>query len=1070
VAKDDPTKSVTIPVSVQGATSPTIYGIDVRNHVFLPGSKAQVVPYFYSGGSTATLDQGIGGAVSGTTYAVQPTSLTQYLLTLKITSQTSITQLSDWVAPGIAAFATADVALTSSTAFNQREPGNSLVIRPDGKIVIAGGGEIYPENYHYKEDSYLVAIPDERICDPSNGQLVSIKTGVVRANHAAVALGNGEVRYFGGTPRDAVRFDPSINRFGSGGSDVSYAEGLRNRYRGGLATQMLDGKVVVIGGTGAWMEWESPAHDWFYMNERTGPTKWVEIKNLSSGSIDYFQMIYPRSGGTAILLRDGRVFVAGGGGAFPNQDPSIVEEQPEILNLSTKTSTLTTGFKGFWDARNSVAISVVSGAALMTDGKVLIIEKPTTGGAWLGIWDPVTDSYIRVLKVPSPIENLCLKEPIGDGLFVIGSTTRVNPISLARESYVFFYDSVKNIVISSENLNVSSGQDLLSSIRWIGMTAQGDVLAGARYGSDNSEQLVRIRLSIPVLAFPSSASLPTGAILKLSAWSSKGEPISWSVLEGGAGGTISADGAYHAPSVPGIYHAVATTASGRAIISLKAVPVPPYVASIQADPPNGTGGSTITVRWDAQWADAMHLQMRDGNGSLLQDLDVTGTTMASIVVTPTTRSFAIVASNLSGTSEASVPFTQWEVYRVNINPGGTQNMIAGTGRSFTASVDGSPGTPGGVAWSSVPVGAVTSEGVFTAPAAAGTYSVTATSVFAPSKSTTNGIYVGFPPAIASFTANPVLVGPGMPVLFEWQASDATYQVISIPQDQYGAGGQSWNVTGLSQCTLYPTRTAMYTLSASNFFGGSSKDVQVVVSPVTAIAITPMKATAFTGSTMNFGSSITSAGNTAVTWSTDDPRGSLSSSGLSAAYTPGTTPGTYHVTVTSVLDPTRSATAEVTVIQPQVTLSITPSGSALVTGQSLSLGSSIQVTGGSDTRIIWSCSGGALLSKGPAAFYTAPLVPGAYTVTVTSVANPDLSATSTIQVSAPSSSTPTLMILPQAATIQPGQRLYLGVDYATTDPSLGLDWAATGGNLAPDGRNLYGHDHQSGRNLPHVPPH
>ncbi|WP_169720650.1 kelch repeat-containing protein [Geothrix fermentans] len=637
-------------------------------------------------------------------------------------------------------------------------------------------------------------------------------------------------------------------------------------------------------------------------------------------------------------------------------------------------------------------------------------------------------------------------EPIGDGIYPIGFIQRASIGSsfetpAFRGSYIVFYDSVKNAVVVSEDLKIPLGT------RWIGMTAQGDSLIELM--NNGAVEPWRVKLNLPVTTFPASFAIPLGEPFKLSCWTAKTEPITWSVLEGAVGGTVAQDGTYHAPTTAGIYHVVATTASGRSVSTVRVIPTPPIVNDLVLDKVSGQAGTVVNVTWNTQWADAIHLQMRDNSGTVLQDLDVMGVSTASMTATSATASFALVASNASGIEESRVSFTQWAVWNVSINPSGTQYMPAGTIRSFTASISGTQGTPSGVTWSSVPAGAITVEGIFTAPVAEGSYTVTATSLFDPTKSATSTVVVGIPATLASFTASPTVVPAGAPTTLSWQSTGATYQVLTTPPDQYGNGGQSWNVTSYSSFRLYPTKTTTYTLSVSNYYGGAAKDVQVIVSPITAIGITPTNAIVYTGIPLSFGSSITSTGSTAVTWSTDDPKGAISGIGLSATYTPGNTPGSFHVTVTSVLDPTRSATAVVTVIRPQVTLSITPLNTALMTGQSLSLGSSIQVTGSSDTSIVWSCSGGNILPKGAAAFYTAPLIPGLYTVTATSTANPDVSAITTIQVSAPSSSTPTLSILPQAATLQPGQRLFLGTAYATTDPSLGLDWAATGGNLAPD---------------------
>lgn len=450
----------------------------------------------------------------------------------------------------------------------------------------------------------------------------------------------------------------------------------------------------------------------------------------------------------------------------------------------------------------------------------------------------------------------------------------------------------------------------------------------------------------------------------------------------------------------------------------------------------------MTVHWDVVWADALHLQMRDSNGAVLQDLNVTGGTSATMAATSATASFAVVASNISGTVEGSAPFTQWNVYSVAINPSGTQLMRPGEQRNFTASVNAVPGTPNGVVWSSVPDGAITPEGLFTAPSVTGNGSITATSAFDPSKKTTISVVVGLPPTITSFMANPRVVASGMPTTLTWQSAGATYQAISTPPDPFGNGTQSWNVTYASSFIAYPTKTTTYTFSASNAFGDTTSNVQVVVSPVTAIAITPTKATVYTGSAITFGASITSTGSTAVTWSTDDPKGAISGSGLSATYTSGNTPGTYHVTVTSVLDPTRSATASVAVVMPEVTLSLSPVSPTLYVGQSIDFGVSIQVTGTNNTNLIWSSSGGSLANHGASATYIAPIIPGVYTVTVKSEADLSKTATATVTVIPVSV---TLSINPTTIGLYAGQAMTFGASINVQgSTNADVTWSASGG--------------------------
>ena len=71
--------------------------------------------------------------------------------------------------------------------------------------------------------------------------------------------------------------------------------------------------------------------------------------------------------------------------------------------------------------------------------------------------------------------------------------------------------------------------------------------------------------------------------------------ITWSVKEGPAGGTITAEGVYTAPSVPGTYHVVATSAADSTRVVEGAVAVgPERVLSLAVTPASASvvaGGS-----------------------------------------------------------------------------------------------------------------------------------------------------------------------------------------------------------------------------------------------------------------------------------------------------------------------------------------------------------------------------------------------------------------------------------------------------------------------------------------------
>ena len=82
-------------------------------------------------------------------------------------------------------------------------------------------------------------------------------------------------------------------------------------------------------------------------------------------------------------------------------------------------------------------------------------------------------------------------------------------------------------------------------------------------------------------------------------------------------------------------------------------------------------------------------------------------------------------------------------------------------------------------------------------------------------------------------------------------------------------------------------------------------------PVVGISINPPAATLPPGGTQTFTATVTGTTNTAVTWSVPggDANGTVTGAGV---YTAPATPGTYRIIATSVADPSKRATATVTV--------------------------------------------------------------------------------------------------------------------------------------------------------------
>lgn len=99
-----------------------------------------------------------------------------------------------------------------------------------------------------------------------------------------------------------------------------------------------------------------------------------------------------------------------------------------------------------------------------------------------------------------------------------------------------------------------------------------------------------------------------------------------------------------------------------------------------------------------------------------------------------------------------------------------------------------------------------------------------------------------------------------------------------------------------------------TITVTEAASGKTKTLPVTVA--TRISISPTTSTLSVGASATFLASVQGPSNTGVTWSvTEAGGGTISSTGV---YTAPATKGTYHVVATSVADPTKKATATVTV--------------------------------------------------------------------------------------------------------------------------------------------------------------
>lgn len=191
----------------------------------------------------------------------------------------------------------------------------------------------------------------------------------------------------------------------------------------------------------------------------------------------------------------------------------------------------------------------------------------------------------------------------------------------------------------------------------------------------------------------------------------------------------------------------------------------------------------------------------------------------------------------------------------------------------------------------------------------------------------------------------------------------------------------------------PTRAgAFHVIATSAADQSKTASSQVMINSV-LLSITPNIAETVPNGTLQFAATATGTVNHDVIWSVREGTagGTITSAGM---YTAPSTPGQFHVVVTSASDTTASINVGVTIANPAVY--IFPQSLNLLPGSARTLNAT--VLGSMDDRVTWAVQegnpGGSISSDG---VYTAPQDKGEYHVVATSVAFSGASATATVTI-------------------------------------------------------------------------
>ena len=357
---------------------------------------------------------------------------------------------------------------------------------------------------------------------------------------------------------------------------------------------------------------------------------------------------------------------------------------------------------------------------------------------------------------------------------------------------------------------------------------------------------------------------------------------------------------------------------------------------------------------------------------------------------------ATSAADSTKSASAVVTVSQPTQVSISLSPAAA-SLQTGAQQQFIASVSGTTNT--GVTWTASG-GTVSTSGLYVAPSVAGTFMVTAKSAADSTKSASVVVTVSQPQVSISVSPSTVSIQSGAQQQFIASVSGTTNT------------GVTWTASGgtVSTSGLYvaPSVAGTFMVTAKSA-ADSTKSASVVVTvsqPQVSISVSPSTVSIQSGAQQQFIASVSGTTNTGVTWTASG--GTVSTSGL---YVAPSVAGTFMVTATSAADSTKSASAVVTVSQPQVSISVSPSTVSIQSGAQQQFGAS--VSGTSNTAVTWSASGGTVSTSG---LYVAPSTVGTYAVTAVSAADPTKSASATVSVSAPPTISvaisPTTVAMPQ----------------------------------------------------------
>lgn len=481
-----------------------------------------------------------------------------------------------------------------------------------------------------------------------------------------------------------------------------------------------------------------------------------------------------------------------------------------------------------------------------------------------------------------------------------------------------------------------------------------------------------------VTVSPTTASVEPGGSLQFEAVvvGKTDTGVHWAVDEEG-GGSISETGLYTAPATESTFHVRATSVADPALSATAEVTV---VSQLQGE---------VEVKVTPSFAKVRHgetLQLEVAvTGAVSPDVSWTasagGVSSSGLFTAPETAQVVTVTATLvaAPTKKATATITVTGVVGVTLSPE-SASLLPGGQQQFQAAVTGTENKA--VQWSAS-TGVITDGGLYTAPGTDGVYTVVATSD-EDSMATASAMVVVSPVSISVSPATAAL-NPEEKLRFAAIVTGTANTAVT-----WTATGGAVDSSGNYTAGAVPGE---YAVTATTSTSPAKSASAVVTVRDVVVSVSPKTVTLQVGTTKQFQVAVTGTANQAVSWSASG--GTVSATGL---YTAPTTAGAYVVTATSAANSAKSDSATVTVqYAPLVNVNITSPTTTVTVPQGGTQQYVGAVTGTTDTRLVWSATGGSISASG---LFTAPkgqTAAGTYRVTATSVVDSTQSASADVQV-------------------------------------------------------------------------